>query len=74
MPRPAERTQEESHLGMVLAGEKKNLKRLSSSSASGKDTAKLAAERGSSQRTPKQRGALLTGRGCLYFWHVALFP
>lgn len=68
MPRPAERTQEESHLGMVLAGKKKKIKkRLSSSAASGKDIAKLAAERGSSQRTLKQRGALANRQGTSVF-------
>lgn len=67
LPRPAERTQEESHLGVVLAGKKKNKKRLSSSAASGKDTAKLAAERESSERTLKQRGALANRQGTSVF-------
>lgn len=70
LPRPAERTQEESHLGMVLAGKKnkiKKKKRLSSSAASGKDTAKLAAERESSEGTLKQRGALANRQGMSVF-------
>lgn len=66
LPRPAERTQEESHLGMVLAGKKK-IKRLSSSAASGKDTAKLAVDRESRERTLKQRGALANRQGMSVF-------